>query len=205
VDFRIGATMQRGMAPAQLIKVLEAFKTFNRTVQTLELSHNTFDQKALDELGGVLLMNRVLRSVSFQDFGLADQPAAFETFLRRLFGRGAPLEIPTPRVDFEEMTKKKLLDNQGLQRMLTSLAKIAAGEPAIEIPPETRTRVARPPEPSYRETERQTDAKNPFPPLPDEWRIRARPVPPPDSTETLRNFSQEYTLQKLMEKLKTPG
>jgi hypothetical protein len=75
-------TRKRTLPAWQVAKTLDPFKVYNRTVTQLDVSQNSFDEKAFDELASVLLQNAALSRVAFQNFG-CPEPIVLENFLRR--------------------------------------------------------------------------------------------------------------------------
>jgi hypothetical protein len=207
-ELRICGTMQRSLASWQIAKLLESLKTYNRTILRIDLSHNVFDQKSFDEISDLLLKNRVIARVEFQNFRMPEL-VPLETFLKRVVGRGAPLEIPLPRVDLEEMQRNGALGAETLRRLLALFGKIAAGDPTVAIPPETRQAVGQPPAPSYRSAPEAEDtpsaAAQEFVPGPDEWKVACEPVPPVDNSTILAEFQEEFAIDQLIVKVKGAG
>jgi hypothetical protein len=231
-DLSLRGTVQRRLPAWQLITALEHFKVYNRTITRLDLSHNSFDQRAFDNLADLLLKNRVLACVRFQNFGFPD-PLVLDGFLKQLLPRGAPIEIPLPRVDLEEMLRSGMLNLQVLAGLLTLLARLAAGDRTIPLPPQSLSRAAEPPEPGYRVSgeppppapaaegaptakaaaaEGPPDAPRaagsapaPGVPVPGEWELVFDSVPPPDNDALLRSFWEEFSPDKLLAKVKSSG
>jgi hypothetical protein len=209
--------MQRSLPAWQLPKVLEPFKVFNRTVKHLDLSHNSFDQTALDELALVLIQNCVLSRLEFQNFGFPE-PAVFESFVKKLLQRGAPLEILLPRVDMEDMLRTRAIDIQGLLGIIILLNKVAQGDSTVPLVPNSQTCAAVPPDPSYRIVEDLVAApaveqpaheekvqsldlavpKASVGPGPGEWEVTFATVPLPDNSRILADFHHEFNVETLL-------
>jgi hypothetical protein len=181
-----------------------SFRTFNRTVKSLDLAHNIFDLKAVETLGDVLMANRVITKVNLQDWGLTE-PELFEGLLKKLKGRGKSLEVPFPRTDLvEAVLRDKTLDREGLDRILGLWAKVADGDTGIQIPSDTVQRPAEaPPEPGYRVAPGESSGGSQGPatidePNQGEWAITFPPVPPGDVTRIWEDFRQAYSVEKLL-------
>jgi hypothetical protein len=101
-DLRIGGTMENSLRSELLHEVIETLRTANRTVEALDISHNPFTREVIDAVMTLLLDNRVIVALNFQDCGITD-PVVLDDFLRRLSARGHPLKVALPKVDIEEM------------------------------------------------------------------------------------------------------
>jgi hypothetical protein len=172
------------------------------------LAHNVFDGTAFDRLVEVLWKNRVLRRVDVQNFGFLD-PTAVDWIVNRLEGRGVALEIPLPRVDLEGLIRNGMVYQIGLHRLTVVLGKVAAGDPGVQILPETRQRAETPPVPSYRVARRNSvsnakssEPERPFVPGLNEWVIDCERVPEPDIPGILAAFKREFALEALVGKIK---
>jgi hypothetical protein len=203
-ELRVCGTMQRTLTSWQIAKLLEPLGIYNRTLRAIDLSHNIFDQKALDEVAELAMKNRSLKKIRFQNFGFPDVER-FEDFLKKLLARGTPLEIPIPRVDLEEMEKNGGLTKEGLARVIELFSSIALGDPAAVPPPDAAGMA--PPVPSYRIVMDGDGAGgaaiDEFVPGPDEWAIVCDPVPPVDNTGLLAEFNEEFAIDALIIKVKT--
>jgi hypothetical protein len=200
-ELSICGTELNSLTAAEVVTVLEVFKKQNRTVTVLELSHNAFDDKAIHELADVLIHNRVIMRVALQNIGFTD-PVSLEGFLKRVAQRGTPLEIPAPRPDLEEMLRSRELDIDGLTEIIELLSLLEQGDPSIAIPPEA-TRL-----PSFQPSRPSTASQGGSrlqPPGPEEWEFTFDPVPEPDGEALLRGFRLEFTVERLVLKIKATG
>jgi hypothetical protein len=228
-DLRVCGSAQRSLAPWQIIKLFEPFKTYNRTVARLHISSNQFDAKALDDLADTLLANRTITYVQLDVIGVAD-PAAWDRFFAKVQSRGAKLDIPFPTADVTKMALARAIDIPGMQKMLSFLSRIAAGSPSVDIPHESVKKLRKPTEPpSYRidapgaapasqgesgksgpsivmTPPRGKPEKDVFALPPDEWKITFQPVPPPvpDDAAVLQQFHEAFALPKLLAALASP-
>jgi hypothetical protein len=194
-DLRICGTMQRSLVAAQIAKLFESLKVYNRTLLRIDLSHNVLDTIALDEIAELLVRNCVIARVEFQNCRLPDI-ASLEAFLRKVAARGAPIEIPLPRVDLEEMHAKGTASTEAIMALVVMIGKIAAGDSSIAIPVEAKEGPV-PPVPSYRREKgaQEEDAL-------DEWEIVYEAVPAVDNSAIMLEFKEEFTIQKLLVKVR---
>jgi hypothetical protein len=188
-DLRVCGTLHRTLIPDQMTKLLLPIKERNRTILQLQLSHNQFDQSVFDSLADVLLQNRRIVKLCIEDIRLP-HPAVLETFLKRIQGRGARLEIPVPRTDIDEMTRKKTIDDSGIEKLLGTFKTLAAG-----IPP---TRATMEEAPGEGGSEFMIAGEEAI----EEWGVEIDPIPEPDNAAILGAFEEEFTLEKLVAKLK---
>jgi hypothetical protein len=198
-ELRICGTIQRSLTGWQIGKVLEPLKAYNRTLLRIDLSHNVLDTKTLDEIADFLLRNRVITRIQFQNCKLPDM-APLEAFLSRVATRGAPIEIPLPRVDLEEMYAKGVVTAEAITALVATLGRLAVGDSSIAIPPETQ-QAPTPPVPSYR-GEQQGAQHAQDGDAADEWEIAYEAVPPVDNSAIMLEFREEFTIEKLLVKVK---
>jgi hypothetical protein len=213
----ICGTTKGRLPPEELLKILEPFRRYNRTVTSLDLSNNSLDESTFEQLAVILIQNCVLTKVALRNFDLRDE-TVFEKFLRSLLRRGAPLTIPFPRFDLQEMIQSDSPDSAILSGILGRLEKVAQGDHMVTIPENSRVQAAAPPTPSYRTgagfpthaaVPSEAAARpagpqappGPAPP-PGEWDIVFESVPPIDKEALLREFQEAYTLTKLLQRVK---
>jgi hypothetical protein len=186
-------------------------------VRSIDLSHNIFDPKSLDELSKVLVADRVIRKIGLQDCGMSEV-SVIEDFLKKIVARGAPLDLPIPREDLEELViRQKSIDLDGLSGLIALFAKVRQGDSTVILPEETLQRVAPPPQPSYRQTPggdptpglaEGTDGAQPMRmirPSPNEWEFEVPNVPEPDNSAIFSQFHEVFSVEKLLGKLRGGG
>jgi hypothetical protein len=198
-DLRICGTMQRSLPTGQIARILEPLKEFHRTLLRIDLSHNVLDAKALDEIADLLLRNRIIAHVQFQNCRLPNSEALDE-FLNQVAARGAPVEIPLPRVDLEEMRAKGALTTEAIAALVQRLGKLAIGDSSIPIPADTQE-VPAPPVPSYREEDVSGQDVQEVE-VADEWEVAYEPLPAVDNSGIMLEFDEEFTIEKLLVKVK---
>ena len=204
-EFHIDGTIHQRMDPPAL-KTLLRYMEKNRSIRTFRFAHNTLDSETFDALADMLLRNRIIESISFEDCGLTD-PNVLKRFLDKLTSRGAPITIPLPKVEIERMNAAGVLDKDQEEVLVQLTERLKNGYMAVPIPRETVEMPSELPIRSYHPAPAPTSARGTvesevYPYDFHEWDIQATCPPAPDNTDFFAHVATQYCLSQLYESIK---
>jgi hypothetical protein len=209
-ELRVAGTMQHSISPLLVRAVIECLRVSNRSVAVVDLSHQELDADLIDALVQLLLDNRAIAALDFQDCRITD-PAILDGFLRRLLPRGRPLRVALPSIDIEEMYRIGTIDDVAHKRLIGLVEALGKGDPAIFVPDETVQLPADAPgPPEFEELEVPQPEVMTAAPVkrtgvladPMEWVTTVEPIPQPNDEEVLNAFYAENSIPALLAKLK---
>jgi hypothetical protein len=204
-ELHVCGTCQRNLTGDNLLPIFDALSKYNRSITSVNVSHNHFSEDTFVALSKMLTDNRIITTFEFQDSQLRDFNV-FETFVEELGERGAPLDLKIPCVDLEEMLLSQVMTKERFHEYVKMVWQIKKGNSEIALPPATVNRPSEVPVPRYRaldggsgQERRETSV---CPPV-NEWDAAVPTIPSPDDEVILGEFRRTHTIEKLLALIKS--
>lgn len=204
-ELRISGNLRYQLSPSKLELILQSFAHDQRSIKRLDISLHNYRQESLDVLSEVLLLNRKIEYVNFTRNNVYNKPT-WQSFFKKLMGRGAPLDFPIPHAEFSEMLRSKEITKEELTELINMIDKIKKGNKDIKIPPETIN-----PTPLDDDEEKSVnDSNSEVKPIINEkskknekfsWEIQDMPVPIINNT-VFNSFEEEFGIDSLLNQIK---
>ncbi|KAH0794435.1 Leucine Rich Repeat family protein [Histomonas meleagridis] len=200
-DLRISGSDNKKISPESLISILNALKNDNRTIRKLDISGNKMDEKVFETLGEVLMSNRAIEYIDFTNSGVTDS-TIFTKFFSILLQRGKPLNFPFPISDINKMEKDGLINKDTIKKLRLQADKIINGNPSVQVPLESIRMPSTPITATYQVLQMGLGDQSSDSSDDEEWSIFPAPVPPIDNYEIESVISDQFSLQKIVERIR---
>jgi hypothetical protein len=182
-----------------LAKLFEVLRLFNRTIKSLSIREAPID---LEDLAETLLANRVLKYVDFRGSRASDIKT-LNAFVRKVGERGVSLEIPVGWDDLTLILETQKCGLDGLANFMKSVLKLKEGDPSVAVPRETIERSSSADRVSFAAPGQLPAVEQEsalLEPPANEWDFEVEDVPLVDSSEILREFEGQFTVDQLLRK-----